>query len=53
METKKSERYVYRSSIRLRNGKRIFAWQYGKKAFRIPVRDDYEPSQPRLPNLLE
>jgi hypothetical protein len=30
-------RYIYRASIRLRNGKRIYAWQYGLKAFRIRV----------------
>jgi hypothetical protein len=45
------KRYIYRPSIRLRNGRRIFAAQYGLKAFKIPVRDDYEPSQPRLPGL--
>lgn len=51
METKTKQRFIYRSSIRLPNGKRIFASQYGKKAFKIPVRDDYEPPQPRLPGL--
>lgn len=30
--------YVFVASIRLRNGKRIFAAQYGLKAFRIKVR---------------
>lgn len=45
------ERYIYRASIRLRNGKRIYAWQYGLRAFRIRVRD-YPPDQPRLPNLI-
>ena len=44
-------RYIYRSSIRLRNGKRIFAWQYGKKAFRIKVKRVEDPLQPNLPNL--
>ncbi len=42
-------RYIYRKSIQLRNGKRIFAWQYGKKAFRIKIKDD--PQQPRLPGI--
>lgn len=42
-------RYIYRKSIRLRNGKRIYAWQYGKQAFRIKIKDD--PEQPTLPGL--
>lgn len=29
---------VYVASIRLRNGRRIYAYQYGKKAFPIKVR---------------
>jgi hypothetical protein len=33
--------HIYRSSIKLRNGKRIFAKNYGKSAFKIPVRCDY------------
>ena len=44
------KRYIYRSSIRLRNGKRIYAWQYGLKAFRIEVRGD-PPAQLPLPFL--
>lgn len=40
---------IFVASIRLRNGKRIYAWQYGKKAFPIRVRRD--PSQPRLPGI--
>ena len=51
MGTSTDKRYVYRSSIRLPNGRRIYAKQYGKRAFKIPVRDDYEPEQPRLPGL--
>ncbi len=43
------ERFIYRASIRLRNGTRIFAWQYGLKAFRIKVSGDID--QPRLPGL--
>lgn len=43
-------RYIYRASIRLRNGTRIYAWQYGLKAFRIKVTGDI-PDQPRLPGL--
>jgi len=31
--------YIFVASIRLRNGKRIFAYQYGLKAFRIKVRE--------------
>lgn len=30
--------YIYRASVRLRNGKRIYAYQYGLKAFRIKIR---------------
>lgn len=42
--------YIFCASIRLRNGKRIFAWQYGLKAFKIKVkRRDLD--QPRLPGL--
>lgn len=33
-----SARYIYRPYITLKNGKRIFAWQYGKKAFKIRVK---------------
>ena len=29
---------IYVASIRLRNGRRIYAWQYGIKAFPIRVR---------------
>ncbi len=36
-----NQQYIYRSSIKLRNGKIIFAKQYGKSAFKIPVRCDY------------
>lgn len=39
--------YIFRPSIRLRNGKRIFAYQYGLRAFRIKIRKD-----PRQLNLL-
>ena len=42
-------RFIYRASIRLRNGTRIFAWQYGLKAFRIKITGDVD--QPRLPGL--
>lgn len=29
--------YIYRAYITLKDGTRIYARQYGKKAFRIPV----------------
>ena len=38
MPTDAEDLYIYRTSIRLRNGKRIFAAKYGLKAFRIRVR---------------
>ena len=41
---------IFCASIRLRNGKRIYAWQYGLKAFRIKV-SRRDPDQPRLPGL--
>jgi hypothetical protein len=47
---KQETRFIYRASIRLRNGTRIYAWQYGLKAFRIKVTGDI-PDQPRLPGL--
>ncbi len=43
-------RFIYRASIRLPDGRRIFAWQYGLKAFRIRLKHD-NPEQPRLPGL--
>lgn len=39
--------YIYRASIRLRNGRRIFASHYGLKAFRIRIKDP-TPKQPQL-----
>ena len=48
---KHEPRYIYRPSIRLRNGKRIFAWQYGLKAFKIKLRHDLPPKEPKLPNI--
>lgn len=45
-----NEQYIYCSSIRLRNGRRIFAKHYGLKAFRIKVRNP-TPRQRDLPNL--
>lgn len=34
-----SEQYVFRPYITLKNGRRIYAWQYGLKAFPIPIKD--------------
>jgi hypothetical protein len=39
-------RYVYAASIRLRNGRRIFASSYGKRAFRIAIRDEADRPKP-------
>lgn len=33
------ERYIFRTWITLKNGEKIYAKDYGKKAFRIPVND--------------
>ncbi len=33
-------RYVYRAFITLKNGRRVYARQYGKRAFRIPINDE-------------
>ena len=43
------EQVIYRSSIRLKNGRRIFAKHYGKEAFRIVIKP--KKKQPRLPGL--
>jgi len=45
-------RYIYRASIRTRTGKRIYAWQYGIKAFRIRMRHDQPPNQLNLPSII-
>ena len=31
---------IFRPSIKLKNGKRLFAWQYGLKAFALRIRKD-------------
>lgn len=31
--------YIFRPYITLKNGRRIYAWQYGLKAFPIPVKE--------------
>jgi len=38
--------YIFVASIRLRSGKRIYAAQYGLKAFRIRVRTVQQPKLP-------
>lgn len=45
-----SDQYVFCSSIRLRNGKRIYARHYGLKAFRIKIRNK-PPKQLSLPGI--
>lgn len=50
MKKEQDSKIIFVASIRLRNGKRIYAWQYGKKAFPIKVPID-RPSQPRLPGI--
>jgi len=35
---KRSVEYIYTAYVTLKNGKRIYASQYGLKAFRIPVK---------------
>ena len=37
---KTSVQYIFRPFITLKNGRRIYAWQYGLKAFRIPVNEE-------------
>ncbi len=34
-----NQRYIYRASITLKNGKKLYAKDCGKKAFKIPVKD--------------
>ena len=36
---KKTAQYIFRPFITLKNGHRIYARQYGLKAFRIPVNE--------------
>ncbi len=36
------EAVVYTAYITLKNGKRLYAWQYGKKAFRLKIRSSQE-----------
>ena len=36
---KNTVEFIYTAFITLKNGKRIYANQYGIKAFRIPVKD--------------
>jgi hypothetical protein len=50
MTTEQDSETIFVASIRLRNGKRIYAWQYGKKAFPIKVRRK-RPKQPLLPGI--
>ena len=38
MSKKNSVEYIYTAFITLKNGKRIYASQYGLKAFYIPVK---------------
>lgn len=45
------ERYIYRASIRLRNGKTIYAPHYGLRAFRIRIRAKKPPRQLSLPGI--
>lgn len=40
--------YIYRASIKLRNGKILYARDCGLKAFKIPVRA--KPKQEEKPN---
>ena len=37
LNTEENVRYIYRAYITLKDGTRIYARSYGKKAFRIPV----------------
>lgn len=34
-----SVQYIFRPYITRKNGRRIYAWQYGLKAFPIPVKE--------------
>lgn len=38
-------KFIFRPYITLKDGRRIHAKQYGKKAFRIEISDDDRPSQ--------
>ncbi|MEC9434079.1 MAG: hypothetical protein VYD87_14340 [Pseudomonadota bacterium] len=49
MPPEDTEDFIFRSSIRTRNGKRIYARHYGLTAFRIRIRKKPPPKQPKLP----
>jgi len=38
MSCNESVEYIFRPYITLKNGRRLYAWQCGKKAFRFPVK---------------
>lgn len=40
-------RYIFTAFITLRNGRRLYAWQKGKKAFRIAIRNPRRGRKPR------
>ena len=40
-------RYIFRASITLKSGKKIYASWYGLKAFKIPVSDNDNEEQPK------
>lgn len=46
----KEDHLIFVASITLRNGKRIYASQFGKKAFPIRVKPK-PPTQPMLPGI--
>lgn len=46
----KDDQLIYVASITLRNGKKIYASQYGKKAFPIRIKPK-PPIQPLLPGI--
>lgn len=39
----KEDSFVYSAYITLKNGRRIYARQYGKKAFCFPAKKDHKP----------
>ena len=39
MSRRETVKYIFRPYITLKNGQRLYAWQRGKKAFRIPVKE--------------
>jgi len=46
-----NRRYIWRPYFTTKDGRKVWAKWYGKRAFRIPVDPEEDSRQPRLPGL--